>query len=150
MNTENDDMSPLGSRSEIDIDLARMAVSARSALALVSTELKAPSNEVFHALAVLERLLDSIDAGIHPRTQPDDPSLHTRWPTRPHWDKWADAIETLAAASGGSAFCGQKYQHLRVDMRFGSSHRQQTAFLDLCDLIELVSDYEESSALPGS
>ena len=144
MDRENDNSNPSGCRSEIDIDLVRVAVSARSALALVSAELKAPSNEVFHALAVIERILDSIEAGIHPRTQPDDSPVQTRWPTRPHWDKWANAIETLAAASGGSAFCSQKYQHLRVDIRPASSHRQQMAFLDLCDLIELVSDYEET------
>jgi hypothetical protein len=92
------------------------------------------------ALAIIEQMLDDIEAGLHPLDCRDDWPQRDRWPDRPHWDRRRWAIKTLADACGATAHCSPKYHYMRVDVRQARSDALTVALDDIGCLIELASD----------
>lgn len=122
-------------------DLRRSADRANQALTTLRTALNKPTPEVAHATSIMAGVIADIEAGQHPLKHPDDWSQRDRWPQRPHWDCWAWAITTLAAEFGTQVQCAQKYEYLNIHM--GVLKDSPTVLLDIADLIELASDYED-------
>ena len=120
--------------------LKRAAARARPALAILAAELSEPSPDMAQALAIIEQMLDDIEAGRHPLDCRDDWPQRDRWPDRPHWDRWRWAIKTLADACGATAHCSPKYHYMRVDVRQARSDALTVALDDIGCLIELASD----------
>ncbi|MDR2164223.1 MAG: hypothetical protein LBO79_01020 [Zoogloeaceae bacterium] len=111
-------------------DLQRAAIRARPALAVLSAEIGEQSPDTSRALAIIEHMLDDIEAGQHPLDRP----------RRDRGDRWQWAIKTLAVASGTTAHCSPKYEYMRVDTRQARSDALTVALDDIGCLIELASD----------
>ncbi|WP_145975155.1 MULTISPECIES: hypothetical protein [Gammaproteobacteria] len=92
------------------------------------------------ALAIIEQMLDDIEAGQHPLDCRVDWPQRDRWPDRPHWDRRRWAIKTLADACGATAHCSPKYHYMRGDVRQARSDALTVALDDIGCLIELASD----------
>lgn len=121
-------------------DLQRAATRALPALAVLTAELGEPSPDTARALAIIEQMLNDIEAGRHPLDRPDDWPRRDHWPDRPHWDRWRWTIKTLATASGATAHCSPKYHYMRVDVGQARSDVLTAALDDIGCLIELASD----------
>ena len=124
------------------IDLDAYAPNAVAVLTVFDEGLSEPSREVIDALALIAQILDDVEQGRHPMQRSMPAFADTRWPSRPHWDHWANAMNALALATGARVVCSQKYEYLNVEIHGQTGSAAMTrALYELAELVALASDY---------